>query len=122
MDRRLATLFLFLIVVPRVIAQPQGGASAEQWAFDVARQLYRYSIGIALAGLFASVLALAIAYLVPSLTLRNFLIHFAGTSLMGAIISLVIVLTIKLLVLIIVSFISPEAATQLSTAFQQIGA
>lgn len=118
-----ALALVFLLAAYPALAQPSGGGgqNVEQWAMGVAGQLYRAAIAVGLIGLFASVLALAIAYVIPSVMVRNFVLHFGGTSLIGSIIALIIVMAIKVLVVTIVGFIDPSAANQLSSAFEQLG-
>jgi len=126
MDRRvLHALLCSLILVARIpvfaLAQPQGGQSVEAWAKDVAGQLYRASIGIALIGFAASLLALALAFVVPSMTVRNYILHFGGSALMGSTVSLILVMCMKMVVLTVVGFIDPNAANQLAQAFAEMG-
>jgi len=116
-------LLLLLTAASLALAQPTGGGSqAGQWAKEVASQLHSAAIGIVLAGVFGSVLVLAVAHLVPSMMMRQLLVRIGEEAIIGAVITLMVVFSMKILLVTIASFISPEVASQLAAALQEVGA
>ena len=108
------------LVVLDITNTLDGETTPQDWAIGVAKQLYGACRGVALASLFGAVILLGLAFIVPSLTLKNILISWGVMSVLGAVIFVIFLFSLKQIMLLITGWIDPKAQEALSDAFSQL--